>query len=64
MMHSQNNYHNNMNMHNNSMINYPPNNLQHQPNHTNNSLFIGMPTALIIITTISRLFSDINLKLF
>lgn len=41
-MHTQNNYHNNMNMHgNNSMNNYPPNNLQHQPNHTNNSLFIG-----------------------
>lgn len=39
MMHSQNNYHNNMNLHSN--VNYSSNNLQQQPNHTNNSLFIG-----------------------
>jgi len=42
MMHSQNNYHNNMNLHSN--VNYSSNNLQQQPNHTNNSLFIGMLT--------------------
>ena len=60
-MHSQNNYHNNMNMHSNSMNNYPPNNLQHQPNHTNNSLFIGMHSFNYYC--LSSL-TDINFELF